>query len=462
MFFKFILLLLLPLITSAQLAFLPLSADYSVFQMNDSLAYVEIYVSIFQGNLNYQKNGDTLKASFETNLNIEVNGEQIQTKKHAFSSTITDTSRLSRYNHFNDIFKIALPFRQHTATIKVTDLNTGISGEYVMNINIPSPSEKFFLSDIELASNIKKAIEKSEFVKNGLTVHPYPRRTFDVLQPMLYYYVELNNLSHEPNQENNYSLYYFVTDDKGDTVKSSPNKIKTIAGKTQVEIGAFNTFSLPSGVYFLNIRAEDQASKTSSNTRKKFIISKPTKNKPSVAEKALDIDPVFSSLSVDELKTEFQTARYFATSEEDDVFTQLDSSNAMRTFLTNFWRKRDVQNKLPYGASRNQFMDLRRMADSKFGTSFTPGWKTDQGRVLIVYGQPSEIERFPNTIDTKPYLVWRYFSLEGGAEFIFCDRNGFGKYELIHSTYHKELNNPDWYRIISNNTSSGGFDQDFR
>ena len=96
------------------------------------------------------------------------------------------------------------------------------------------------------------------------------------------------------------------------------------------------------------------------------------------------------------------------------------------------------------------------MANQKFGNAMGEGWKTDRGRVLIIYGLPDEIERFPNTIDTKPYVIWRYHNLEGGAEFIFFDRNGFGRYELIHSTYRKELNNPSWFNIISNTSSNSG------
>ncbi len=75
--------------------------------------------------------------------------------------------------------------------------------------------------------------------------------------------------------------------------------------------------------------------------------------------------------------------------------------------------------------------------------------KTDRGRILILYGQPNEIERHTNSMDTDPYEIWNYYSLDGGSEFIFADRNGFGRYELLHSSYYKELQNPNWYSLIS-------------
>ena len=53
------------------------------------------------------------------------------------------------------------------------------------------------------------------------------------------------------------------------------------------------------------------------------------------------------------------------------------------------------------------------------------GWKTDRGRVLILYGEPNEIERFPNQMDKKPYEIWHYDDVEGGVIFVFADLSGF-------------------------------------
>ena len=51
------------------------------------------------------------------------------------------------------------------------------------------------------------------------------------------------------------------------------------------------------------------------------------------------------------------------------------------------------------------------------------------GMVYIIFGEPSEIERHPLEMDTKPYEVWNYFELN--REFIFVDYSGFGDYRLI-------------------------------
>ena len=66
----------------------------------------------------------------------------------------------------------------------------------------------------------------------------------------------------------------------------------------------------------------------------------------------------------------------------------------------------------------------------------------------MTYGRPSDIERNYMTINTKPYEIWEYHELEGGVIFVFADLRGFGEYELVHSTYSRELHQENWENII--------------
>ncbi len=93
-----------------------------------------------------------------------------------------------------------------------------------------------------------------------------------------------------------------------------------------------------------------------------------------------------------------------------------------------FWRKRDPTP----GTGRNERMEeyYYRIdyANRKFG-SFTPGWKTDRGQVLIMHGYPDDIRRQTFSFDNEPWEVWYYYRI--GRQFIFIDKTGFGDYELI-------------------------------
>jgi GWxTD domain-containing protein len=93
-----------------------------------------------------------------------------------------------------------------------------------------------------------------------------------------------------------------------------------------------------------------------------------------------------------------------------------------------FWKEKDPTP----DTAENEFYDehVRRFdtANSRFGTSHTPGWETDRGRIYILYGQPDHIESYPYDADQDATEVWHYNSL--GRRFVFVDKTGFGDYRL--------------------------------
>ncbi len=94
-----------------------------------------------------------------------------------------------------------------------------------------------------------------------------------------------------------------------------------------------------------------------------------------------------------------------------------------------FWKEKDPTP----GTPENEFYEehLRRFefANERFRTSFSPGWKTDRGRVYITYGPPDQIENNPYDSDRDSAEIWYYTNL--GRRFVFVDKTGFGDYQLI-------------------------------
>jgi GWxTD domain-containing protein len=186
-----------------------------------------------------------------------------------------------------------------------------------------------------------------------------------------------------------------------------------------------------------------------------FFVYKPGKKEQIASESApSNISEIYSTFTKDELEDEFQKSKYIAIREEEKIFDNLENEEAMRKFLTEFWRSRDYATNSPIGTSRLNYMRRIEYANSNFTSMGKPGWKSDRGRILLIYGEPDEYERFPSSMNLLPYIVWVYHNLEGGQQFVFSDLDGFGEYQLIHSTYRKELQNPDWQSMIR--TSGGG------
>ncbi|MEK6754765.1 MAG: GWxTD domain-containing protein, partial [Bacteroidota bacterium] len=97
---------------------------------------------------------------------------------------------------------------------------------------------------------------------------------------------------------------------------------------------------------------------------------------------------------------------------------------------------------------RMGYLQRLNAANQRFRTMAREGWKTDRGRVLLLFADPDEIERFPSSDNSKPYEIWNYYGIENGVQFVFIDRSGFGDYILVHSTKRGELRDDAWQRFL--------------
>ncbi len=134
---------------------------------------------------------------------------------------------------------------------------------------------------------------------------------------------------------------------------------------------------------------------------------------------------------------------YISTPLEREVFQKLGSDEDRDRFVEEFWKQRDPTP----GTPRNEFKDehYRRLefADKTFGrgTPF-PGRRTERGRIYILLGSPTEVEKFVSS-DTYPIEVWSYLgspALGQAAYFrlMFYQKMGSGDYVL----YNPSLNSP--------------------
>jgi len=439
----------IPALALAQFEFLPINADYTSFSASDSLAYIEVYVSVFRGNLLFSPLPENqFKAQFSTELIMQKDGETVHKLNHDYESQTGDTSRTAGLNQFIDVFTMQLPFGSYSAIVRLEDKNATRSGEYQLEIVTHQPEQGIYFSQIELCSEIRPDDSPSLFHKNGLRVVPNARRSYDFLQPLLYFYVEINNLPHLSGTEASYTVSYNISDADGKIIRDGGSKQKPVTAATQAEINGLNVIALPAGVYHLNVEATEPVSQKSVSANKKFRVYKPDKNKKPEQEVNPEIADVLMNQSEDELKQEFAFVSYLAGSMEKQVWKGLTEKISMQKFLTEFWKRRADAAQLPLQIYRERYLQNVEFVNANFGSVQRQGWMTDRGRVFLLYGQPNEIERNPSTMDRVPFDIWHFYNLEGGVTFIFADLTGFGIYELIHSSYSKELQDPDWERKV--------------
>lgn len=147
---------------------------------------------------------------------------------------------------------------------------------------------------------------------------------------------------------------------------------------------------------------------------------------------------------------------YIITDQEHADFAKLTTDEQRDKFIEDFWERR---NPAP-GSQENKFKEehYRRVAytNENFAAEI-PGWKTDRGRIYIIYGPPDERAQNPGrsnvgTSDNAPLSVrypsevWRYRYIEGvgrNVAFEFIDSCRCGKYELREDPTKIREKNPD-------------------
>jgi GWxTD domain-containing protein len=157
----------------------------------------------------------------------------------------------------------------------------------------------------------------------------------------------------------------------------------------------------------------------------------------------------YAVMNEEEVNELYAVGKYIAKKNELKQWASLHDAEAKKKFLYNFWKTRDEESTLPTGEFKRKYLERVKYSNDNFNLVKRKGWLTDRGRVYITYGEPSEIERFPNQNDTKPYEIWHYNELEGGVVFVFADFSGFNDYQLIHSTLRGELRDDNWQSRIT-------------
>ena len=116
---------------------------------------------------------------------------------------------------------------------------------------------------------------------------------------------------------------------------------------------------------------------------------------------------------------------YIITDEERAAFKRLQTDEEREQFIENFWLRRDPTPDTVENEFKEEHYRRIAYANEHFASGI-PGWKTDRGRIYIMYGPPDEIddhssggfyERPPEEgggeTSTYPFQQWRYRYIEG-------------------------------------------------
>ena len=136
---------------------------------------------------------------------------------------------------------------------------------------------------------------------------------------------------------------------------------------------------------------------------------------------------------------------YIISPDERKAFLQLETNEEREQFIESFWLRRSNNPDLPTNDFKEEHYRRIAYANEHYASGI-PGWKTDRGRIYIIWGAPDEIESHPTggtwdrpmeqgggSTTTYPWETWRYRYLEGIQENVileFVDPSGSGEYHL--------------------------------
>lgn len=422
--------------------------DIARFRMADSTALAEVYVGVPRHQLRFVPAAGRWQASFACEVAIVSADSELFRHRWQAHDTAGDREEIKRGQMLFTQSRFQMPAGEYKFVVRVQDENGKAFGTRLLHLEVDHfPSARLCLSDLQFACLIEKDTTASIFHKNGFKVVPNPAAVYGTGMPLLYTYSEIYNLSFP--SDSNYAVSYRILDGNGREAKTMPLKLHGIVGRSLVEVNAINIVSLPSGSYVLEQRVRDHTTAQEAANHRKFFVLR----EQDVAARRPDLDwnvetliDHYRRMPEKELDEEFASAGYIATEAEKSVYASL-SLEGKREFIARFWNKRDETPDTPHNEFRENYLARVAYTNKSF-SGLRAGWKTDMGRVLLVYGSPNEIERMPSSSETRAHQIWKYFELEGGVDFVFVDIRGWGNFELVNSTARNELHDPNWERWL--------------
>jgi GWxTD domain-containing protein len=144
---------------------------------------------------------------------------------------------------------------------------------------------------------------------------------------------------------------------------------------------------------------------------------------------------------------------YIITDNERKAFNKLANDEEREQFIEAFWRRRDPDPDTDENEFKEEYYERIAYANEKFASGI-PGWKTDRGRIYIMFGKADSVESHPaggnyerpmyhggGNTTTYPFETWFYRYIEGvgsGIEIEFVDPTGSGEYRIARSPDEKD------------------------
>jgi GWxTD domain-containing protein len=196
---------------------------------------------------------------------------------------------------------------------------------------------------------------------------------------------------------------------------------------------------------YCGAQTDDKATATDSKSQPGQQEVDPLKRPLTEKQKKQSLKQLYKELSDPNKKWLSQDVVYIITDEEREAFLKLSNDEERDAFIEQFWLRRDPTPDTPENEYKEEHYRRIAYANEHYASGI-PGWRTDRGRIYIVFGPPDETDSHPaggayqrtpqeggGETSTFPFEDWRYRYIEGiGNEVIieFVDSCMCNEYKI--------------------------------
>ncbi len=368
---------------------------------------LDLYIEVPYEGLHFIKEDEVFRARYDVYIDVEDNND-----KTVFDKSWTETVETKDYEasvsptaeNLSQKSFILSP-GEYSLIVQIQDDDTKKTNRAKRDVKIQNFSvNPFCLSDIMLVNRLGKEGEKK-------IVYPNISGNVGEYGETFYIFFEIYNHVDADSAV----VWTMIKNIKGDILQHDSTMQRLAAGKTPCFIRV-NSSKLLTGEYTIESQVIPEGEKVNKELANVGVIS----SRPFVIR--------WSSLpvSIAELDQAIDQLQYLTDKDTIEAMKKADPEIKRKKFFA-FWKRRDPTP----NTERNELMEeyyARVAYANKNFSHYLDGWKTDMGMVYIIFGPPSNVERHPFDIDSKPYEVWTYY--EANREFVFVDATGFGDYRL--------------------------------
>lgn len=339
--------------------------------------FVKVYLSLPYSSLQFTKSGDEYKASYQAVLQLTDKKKEIYGTERFGNVVVRSTEdAASRMKMVTETLEVFLPKGHYHGNVSVRMLGVTrrLSKDFEMDIY-----HKVFGSPVITDGHEQRMLSKPFTGSDTLvvTVPVYEAGLDSALLAISF--KESSGFMHK------------------ESLEKPSNEAKWIIGLEK----------FPSEEYKVSIKAFSKG-KALDQEEAFFRIQKPFK-----------LDPARYNDLVDKL--------VYITTVEERAYMKGVASERRQAVWDSFWKTKDPTPQTEYNEMLEGYVEKINYCERNFGHG-DKGYLSDRAKIYMRFGPPDQVEEYPFEMNQNPYIVWTY---NGGSEFVFEDKLGFGQYVLV-------------------------------